>query len=102
MLVPWVGCFERIRVRIDLEHQVHKVAELEIMYARRHIRAVAGVKAHAVRWYAAQRVVDHLHALPDKSTTLLDRNLRMTIPVRRQTRVVDLQNEACGDDRLIL
>src|SRR5262249_48575736 len=60
MLVPRIGGFEGVTADLELQEQVDEVAQLQIMDTRRHIGAVASVKAHAVRRDAPQRVIDDL------------------------------------------
>ena len=75
--------------------------ELEVVHARRDVDAVAGVEAHALRRNAAQRVVDRLDAQRDELAAILDRGVYGAVVVRRHARIVDLQQEARIDDRLV-
>ena len=65
MLVARIGSLEGVAASVELQHQVDEVPQLEVMDARRHIGAVAGVKAHAVHRNAAQRVIDDLDLQPE-------------------------------------
>ena len=75
--------------------------QLEIVHARRDVDAVAGVEAHAVLRNAAQRVVHRLDPQRDELAAVLDRGVARAIVVRRHARIVDLEQEAGVDDRLV-
>ena len=102
MIVPRVRRLEGIGGRLDLQHQVDVVLELEIGGARRDVRAVAGVEAHAILGNAAQRVVEDLDPQGDEPPAFLHADAGRAIPVGHELWVVDLQQEAGIDDRLVL
>ena len=86
----------------DLQHQIDKMLELEIVHARRDVDTVAGVEADMVFRDAAQCVIERLDAKRDELAAVVDRGVDLTIVVRRHPRIVDLQDEPGVGDRQVL
>ena len=72
MLVARIGGLEGVAADVELQEQIDEVAQLQVMHTRRHIGAVAGVKAHAVLWNAAQRMIDDLDLRRNETPAVLD------------------------------
>ena len=86
----------------DLQHQIDKMLELEIVHARRDVDTVAGVEADMVFRDAAQCVIERLDAKRDELAAVVDRGVDLTIVVRRHPRIVDLQDEPGVGNRQVL
>jgi hypothetical protein len=63
VVVARVGRLEGIGTRLDGEHQVHDLIELQVGEARAEVDAVAGVEADALLGKAALRMVEEFDAL---------------------------------------
>ena len=101
VLVTRIGGLDQIGAGADLQHQVDEVLQLEIVHARRHVDAVAGVEADPILGNAAQRVIDRLDAQRDEARQSSIEASGRAIVVGRHARIVDLQQEARIDDRLV-
>ncbi len=98
VLVPRIGGFDEIGAGLHAQQEVDEMPELEVERARRHVDAIAGVKADALFGEPAQRVVHRLDALGDEAAALLDIGIHGAVVVRRHARVVDLQEKSGLDD----
>ena len=102
VFVAWVGCFKRIGSGVDLQHDIDNILQGHFMDAWTDIDAVAGMKAHLFRWDVADRVIDGFDALGCPASAVGHAAFRMHHIVGDQTRVVDLQDEARVNDRVVL
>ena len=101
MLVTRVRGLEGIGAGANLQNEVHDVLELQIVHARSHIDAVAGVMPHFFRRNVAQRMVERLDAQLRTFPKLLEREIGLLDPVGDEMRIVDLQQKAGLYNRLV-
>jgi len=78
------------------------VLQGHFMDARTDIDAVAGMKAHLLGWDVADRVVDGFDALCCPALAVGHAEFRMHHIVGDQTWVIDLEDEARVNDRVVL
>ena len=101
VLVARIGGLERVIVGADLQHDVDQVLELDVVRARPHVDAVAGVMPDALGRQVAQDVVQHLDIVVRPAPHVLDAHVGLEHVVHGEMRIVDLQHEARIDDRLV-
>ncbi len=101
VLVARIGSLERVGARAHLEDDVDDVLELHVVDARAHIDAVAGVEADPVFRDALERRIERLDAQLCPFTAGGDVEVRARDVVGEEERIVDLQQEAGVDDRLV-
>ena len=101
MLVTRVGGLDQICSGVNFQHQVDEMLQLKIVDPRRNVDAVAGVEAHAILGDAAQCMIDRLDPQSDELAAVVDRGIDRAVVMRRHARIVDLQQEAGVDNRLV-
>ena len=102
VLVPRIGGFEQIRLRIDGQHDVDDVLHGDVVQMRAVPAAPAQVITNAIFGDPNEGVIqrfDAHHAVPlVRVETHRDAD---AVPQRRQPRIVDLQLKAGGRDHLV-
>src|SRR5690606_31529177 len=103
VLMAGVRALEAERLRVDLEHEVDDVLELDIGRVRAVPGAPADVDANLLLRDALERMVDSVDADLGEVAVVLDRRLgNDLVPVLGDGRIVDLDDEPGVGDRLVL
>ncbi len=102
VLVARIGALDQEGLRLHLQQEIDDVVELEIVGMRAVPASPAEMVAHAVFRDVAQSVVERLDAhLAVGAERLEPHSNADAIPQRGQPRIVDLQDQAGGDDGLV-
>jgi hypothetical protein len=101
VLVPRIRCLEGIRAGRDLENNVDDVLELDIIGARAHVDAIAGVEADAILRQPAQGVIERLDPHLGPFAIISERHARVDDVLGHEPGIVDLQYEAGIDDGFV-
>src|SRR5262249_32733178 len=103
MFMARVGGLHRVGLRPDLQHEVDHVPQREIGHVGAVPATPADMVAYALLRNTPQGVVDQFHTLGRALAVLCHaEGGYVRIPLGRQPRVVDLQNEASLNDGLVL
>src|SRR5207253_10351653 len=102
MLVAHVRRLDGIRLRLDLEHDVGDVAQGDIVDVRSMAATPAEVQARLLFGQTHEGVVDRLDQHFNVFAVLGYGHLWKKLPGGREFRLVDLEDEASVDDRLVL
>src|SRR5215217_5524360 len=90
VLMPRVSRFDQISACSDLQHQIDKMLQLEVVNAGRNIHAITSMKPHSVLRYASQRVIDCFYPERDELPAFIDARIRRSIVVRSHPGIVNL------------
>ena len=102
MLMPRVGRLDRIRSCLHLEQQIDHMFQGQIVCVGAMPTSPTNVVTHAVLGNIFQCVIQSLHPHCRKLAVFFDTRRRHDHVIGvRQSRIVDLKNEATVDDRLI-
>src|SRR5271170_8422735 len=102
MLVTNIAGFERIGLAVDLQHDLDDVAHRNVRHVRAVPAAPAQMKTDTLLRQSPDRVVERLDPTCRELSVILDSRLGIDlIPPFGDTRIVELQNDAGVDDRLV-
>ena len=103
VLVTHVAGLETVCLRAHFKHQIDDLLERQVVRMRAVPGAPAEMVAHAILRNAGKRVIERVDADFHTPPIFGDARLRLDhIPCIRQTRIVDLQDEAGIDHRAVL
>ena len=103
VFVADIAGLERIGMRIHRQHDIDDVAHRDVGDVGSVPAAPAQMEADAVLRQAADRVVERLDPDHRELLVLFDRRLRIDhVPVLGDCRIIELEDEAGVEDRLVL
>jgi hypothetical protein len=103
VLVPRVGCFDQVSLRLHGEQNIHQVLQFQIVSVRTVPASPTEVIADPILGDVAQCIVQRLnaHLAPAFESLKADADSD-AVPEGGQPRVVDLQDNARLDDGVVL
>ena len=102
VLVPGVGCLERVIIAVDRQHQVDQVLHRNVGGMRAVPASPAQMEADFVGRQPFDRVVDRVDLHLGIAAIAFDaRFVLLLVPVLADRRIVELNGQAGVDDRLV-